>query len=88
MEDVEKINPDYLKGYNEGYLIAKHEPALAAKLAKINSLSPRIVGLSKGVEEYNLEKDQERLPAWLKSDRLSSLNKTEPEKSKEDKDIS
>ena len=56
MEDEdEKVDPDFLKGFNEGYLLAHHNPELAEKLAAINSELSRVVGLKAGREQYQAE---------------------------------
>lgn len=85
MEDEEKIEPEYLKGYNEGYTITQHMPELAEKLANIDSDFVRLVGFKDGRKQYQLEQTSARLPSWLKGDRLAKEQKT-PSKSK-DRDI-
>ncbi|WP_255400686.1 hypothetical protein [Siphonobacter sp. SORGH_AS_0500] len=37
MEDQDKVEPDYTKGFNEGYLLAQQNPELAERLANIDS---------------------------------------------------
>jgi hypothetical protein len=69
MEETEKVEPEYLKGFNEGYTIAQHMPELAEKLAKIDSDFSRLVGFKDGRQQYQLEQTKDRLPAWLKGDR-------------------
>lgn len=66
MEETNKIDPDYLKGFNDGYIIAQHEPELAEKLSKIEAVSPRIVGMQQGREQFIKEQLKEKLPNWLK----------------------
>lgn len=57
------IDPHYLKGFNNGYLLAKHEPALAAQLAASpNDQNPYFKGLAGGKQEYENE-----LREWSKS---------------------
>ena len=81
MEENDKIEPDYLKGFNEGYLIAQHAPDLAEKLANIESDFIRLQGFKAGREQYQVEQVRERLPAWLsgkrppKSDKLPLRSK-------------
>ena len=53
MEQGEQI---FLKGFNSGYLLAKHEPDLLSKVAK--TLEPKndyLDGFLSGKEEYELE---------------------------------
>ncbi|MBA4853461.1 hypothetical protein [Emticicia sp. BO119] len=66
MEENTKIDPDYLKGFNAGYIIAQYEPELAEKLSKIEAVSPRIVGMQQGREQFIKEHLKEKLPNWLK----------------------
>jgi hypothetical protein len=66
MEETNKIDPDYLKGFNDGYIIAQYEPELAEKLSKIEAVSPRIVGMQQGREQFIKEQLRTKLPDWLK----------------------
>jgi hypothetical protein len=51
------------RGFNHGYLLAKFEPELAAKLAaQTNEQSPYFKGLVSGKNEYDAE-----VNAWAKS---------------------
>ena len=46
----------YTKGFNNGYLLAKHDPALAAQLSvRPNDHSAYFKGLMGGKEEYEKE---------------------------------
>ncbi|GAB3514283.1 hypothetical protein [Emticicia fontis] len=81
MEQNIQIDTDFLKGFNEGYLIAKHEPELSAELTKISSKSSRIVGFKKGQEQFVLEQKIEMLPEWLR-DNQQTKNIDESEKLK------
>lgn len=79
MEETTQIDPDYLKGFNDGYVIAQYEPELAEKLSTIKAVSPRIVGMQQGREQFLKEKLKEKLPNWLKDnptpDRTNTLSK-------------
>lgn len=66
MEETNKIDPDYLKGFNDGYIIAQYEPELAEKLSKIEAVSPRIIGMQQGREQFIKEQLKTKLPNWLK----------------------
>ena len=83
MEETDKVDPVYLKGFNEGYLIAQHMPELAQVLADVESTGERIKGLKAGRSQFDKEQNQVKshLPNWLKSDR-SVANKTLSAKSK------
>lgn len=66
MEETTQIDPDFLKGFNDGYLIAQYEPNLAEKLSKIEAVTPRIVGMQQGREQFIKEQLKDKLPNWLK----------------------
>ncbi len=55
----QEITPtaDYVKGFNEGYLIAQHEPELAAQLSKAEGTSDRLQGIKDGHRRFTLEKE-------------------------------
>ncbi|MGK4567327.1 hypothetical protein [Flavobacterium sp. 3HN19-14] len=55
----------YLKGFNEGYLVALHHPALAEKLSGIRSQLPRIEGFKDGHRQFLLEKLRDLQPHWM-----------------------
>lgn len=82
MEDENKVEPEYLKGFNEGYTIAQHHPDLAEKLASIDSDFIRLVGFKDGRNQYQREQERERLPSWLKGTR-SGPDRSPSGKSKE-----
>lgn len=69
MEDQDKVEPEYVKGFNEGYTISQHKPELAEKLASIDSDFIRLVGFKDGRKQYQVEQIKDRLPSWLKGDR-------------------
>ncbi|GAB3995703.1 hypothetical protein GCM10028807_36550 [Spirosoma daeguense] len=71
MEDNDKIKPDYLKGFNEGYTIAQHMPELAEKLAQVKTESDRMVGFKDGRTQFQSERLKDKLPSWLKGERPS-----------------
>lgn len=66
MEETDKIDPDFLKGFNDGYLIAKYEPELAERLSKIKAASPHILGMQQGREQLLKEQLQGRMPSLFK----------------------
>lgn len=84
MEEQDKVEPEYVKGFNEGYLLAQHKPELAEKLAGIDSDFIRLVGFKDGRKQYDAERQKPRLPSWLKEDRLTRM--PQPNRSK-DRDI-
>lgn len=57
------VDPQFLKGFNNGYLLSRHEPELAAKLtAQENSQSGYFKGFVSGKQEYEKEARE-----WAKS---------------------
>ena len=85
MDEQDEVEPEYLKGFNEGYLITQQKPELAEKLATIDSDFIRLVGFRDGRKQYQMEQTKDRLPSWLTGDR-SRNNPNTPTKSK-DRDI-
>lgn len=71
MEETTKVNPDFLKGFNDGYIISQYEPELAEKLSKIEAVSPRIVGMQQGREQFLKDQLRTKLPNWLKDNPAS-----------------
>ncbi len=57
MENEElAVDPQFLKGFNEGYLLAKHEPELAALITgNQNDHNGYFKGLTGGKQEYDKE---------------------------------
>lgn len=76
MEEHE-VNPDYIKRVNDGYVLAKYMPELAAKLKQ--AAKDREDGFATGIEQFQKENEKDRhlLPVWINKDRLSSLSKDE-----------
>ncbi|RYZ82763.1 MAG: hypothetical protein EOP04_21410, partial [Proteobacteria bacterium] len=70
MAGKEFIEADYVKGFNEGYMLAKYAPDLAEQLAKATGTGSRLEGVKDAREVYLGEQREERLPNWLKKDRL------------------
>lgn len=85
MEENETIHSDYQKGFNEGYLMKKYLPDMADKLGQGLDKSERGVGFQDGKNQYALEQRKERYPAWLKSDRLSNLDKDQDKNKEKDR---
>lgn len=75
-EELEKISSDYLKGFNEGYLLTEQIPDLAAQIAKAINASDRGQGFKDGREQLLLEKTKEKL-----LDKGKQTIEVEPDKS-------
>ena len=71
MEENNQIDPDYLKGFNDGYLIAQYEPELSKKLSKVEAISQRIIGMQQGREQYLNEQTKDKRPSFLKDNRAN-----------------
>jgi hypothetical protein len=87
MEDQEKVEPDYVRGFNEGYLLAQHKPQLAEKLANIDSDFIRLVGFKDGHKQYQDERMKTRLPSWMKQERSIKQPDTPTKTKGRDRDI-
>lgn len=53
-------SPEYVKGFNEGYLMAEHLPDIADKLARVKNNSERLSGFKDGKSQHFLEKFNEQ----------------------------
>lgn len=63
------MNDPYMKGFNQGYVIAEHLPDLARDLAKAESSTPWMEGFRDGRMEYLIQEQiKEMSPSWLNSD--------------------
>jgi hypothetical protein len=76
MEESNNVNPDYLKGFNEGYTIAQQSPELSEQLSKLSLSGERGVGFQEGRAQFISERARERMPSWLRSDNLRSDKST------------
>lgn len=86
MEQNFEPHPDYVKGFNEGYTLAKHMPDLSEKLPASLGGSERGQGFKAGRDQYILEKEKQR-PSWLRKDRLTDLDKDQDaDRDKDDRD--
>lgn len=76
----QEVHPDYLKGFNEGYLLQRHNPQLAESIGKAmeGSSSQRTTGFIAGCSEYQKEREQVLTVSWMNKD-IDSLNDITPE---------
>lgn len=63
----EQINIEYVKGFNEGYIMTAYEPGLADKIAQVESGAPHLEGFRDGRKELTLEQIKGHQPSWMKS---------------------
>ncbi len=70
LSDMEEINPhpDFLKGFNEGYILSTHEPDLADKIAAALGETERAKGFKDGQKQYKDEVSKNKYPSWLTKD--------------------
>ena len=81
MEETSTSALLYQKGFNEGYIIAKHIQNFSFKS---NAPGMRTEGFVDGQKQFILERDKTRLPDWLKSNSNKNINKkNSPSKKKE-----
>lgn len=86
MEEFDAPDPDFVKGFNEGYMLAKHLPDLAEQLGTTTGDTPRGSGIQAGRRQLFLEQEQERYPTWLRGDyanRADAIPDKTPEKDKD-----
>lgn len=61
-------HPDFVKGFNEGYILTEHMPEIASKIADAVKGSEHGDGFNGGRDQYLHELAIERTPTWLKRD--------------------
>ena len=67
LESLPTPEKKFTKGFNAGYLIAKYEPELVAKIVKLpNDKSDYFKGIVSGKQEYDMEKIKGRLKGITK----------------------
>lgn len=66
-----KLTKEYVKGFNQSYLLAMHKPSLLAKIVKTENKNLFLQGMKDGKQVYENEisKDNSR-----KQSRLDELN--------------
>jgi hypothetical protein len=58
---MEKNEQEYIKGFNSGFLLSKHEPELLTKLLKGDNAHEYIRGLHAGKKQHDREKLLEQI---------------------------
>lgn len=66
MKEETFIEADYVKGFNEGYMLAKYAPELAEQLAKATGTGSRLEGAKDAHEVYLSEQFEKHRPDWLR----------------------
>jgi hypothetical protein len=72
----EKTDPQYVRRFNEGYILAKYAPELFEKLSKTKNDRVNLRALQDGRQQFLSEHVKDKLPDWLKNDRPSLTSKT------------
>jgi hypothetical protein len=72
----EAVHPDYLKGFNEGYVLANHMPEVAKEIGSIKPESPRMMGMQDGYKQFALEKVKEFTPSFLNPNRVQNVSQS------------
>lgn len=82
MEDQEtQIDPNYIKGFNNGYILAKEEPELFEQIMKTpNEDKEYFKGLKAGGKEFIKEKFKDQLQKDREELKLNKGNDKEREK--------
>lgn len=55
------LSPHYIKGFNNAYFLAEHNPTLINKLITIEKDIDYITGLKDGKKTYELEQQKSRI---------------------------
>ncbi len=74
MEENETVDPEYQKGFNEGYTMKKYLPEIADKLADAMGDSSRGLGFKDGRQELLVEQQRDKYPSWRRTDWLDKGN--------------
>ncbi len=83
MEEQDNVDPDYLKGFNEGYTVGLYAPDLAEKLSRTEIQTPRNDGFKAGHKQLLAEKEINKnvLPRWLRD--WPERNRPTPDKTQD-----
>ena len=84
MEQELTPDPDYIKSFNDGYLISKYRLELAEKLSESLKGTKNGDGFRDGKNQYREEANLDRYPPWMTRDRN---NENTPEKGKSKDDL-
>lgn len=56
-----ELTPYYIKGFNNAYFLAQHNPSLLNQLIKLESETDYVKGLHDGKKTYDLEQQKSRI---------------------------
>lgn len=77
-------HPNYLKGFNEGYTMAKYMPDVAKEISEAMKDTERGNGFKEGNAQYILDKEQERELKNEKADTIRMPDWLQPEQDQPD----
>jgi hypothetical protein len=82
MEET-KVDAEYLKGFNNGYILSQHEPEFAKQISQIENPTQNLQGFRDGRMQYFNEQMKDFRRSWSKE-----FHANEPDITKDkDKDI-
>ncbi|CAG5012193.1 hypothetical protein DYBT9275_05126 [Dyadobacter sp. CECT 9275] len=70
----EKPDPEYIRKFNQGYILAKYMPGLSERISKSKSQTPNLQAMQDGRKQFLSEEAISKAPSWLKPD-PQKLNK-------------
>ena len=82
----DEVSPDYLRGFNDGYQLAKNEPDIADLLNNVDSNDERMAGFKAGIREVTKEKTKDVYPKWLKNKDNITSDRVKENPTKDDYD--
>lgn len=87
----QELTPEYLQAFQDGYLLAKHEPDLAKLVAKqlesINFSGPNGSGFKDGLAQAEIDKGYDRLPERFRQNVTADKNQELEKQRGQDKDL-
>lgn len=83
MNEKEEASAEYLRGFNDGYQLAKNEPDIADLLNNIDSNDDRMAGFKAGMREVTKEKTKDVYPKWLQNRSQLGLDRNDPAKERD-----
>lgn len=73
----------YLKGFNDGYLMAEHMPEVVKALAEVKEKTPHVEGFLDGANQYEQDKELSKDADKFKSTSWEIPKDNEPDKDAE-----
>lgn len=64
----EKPDPEYIRKFNQGYILAKYMPELSEQISKSKSETSNFRAIQDGRQQFLSEEALSKAPSWLKPD--------------------